>query len=116
MRDLLAARCEALGIRGTLLVADEGINGTIAGSPAAIEAIVGVIRVVPGCDDLDVKYSAAAEMPFLRMKVRLKREIVTMGQPGIDPLASVGDLRRARGLERLDRGPGYGGDRHPQRL
>lgn len=90
VRDLLAARCEALGIRGTLLVADEGINGTIAGSAAAIEAIIGAIRALPGCADLDIKYSAAAEMPFLRMKVRLKREIVTMGQPGIDPLASVG--------------------------
>ena len=90
VRAALKARCDELGIRGTLLIADEGINGTIAGSPEAIDAIVATIRALPGCADLDVKYSAAREMPFHRMKVRLKREIVTMGQPGIDPLASVG--------------------------
>ena len=48
------------------------------------------IRQLPGCADLDVKYSSAETMPFGRLKVRVKREIVTMGQPDIDPLASVG--------------------------
>jgi len=82
--------CRLHGVKGTLLLAHEGINGTIAGSDAGISAVLGHIRSLPGCADLDVKFSRAPAMPFHRMKVRLKREIVTMGQPGIDPLASVG--------------------------
>lgn len=90
IRDPLARLCADAGIRGTLLIAPEGINGTIAGSDAGIAAIVAHVRALPGCGDADVKYSRAPAMPFHRMKVRIKREIVTMGQPGIDPLASVG--------------------------
>jgi len=81
----LAALCCAKGIKGTLLLAPEGINGTIAGSDAAIEAVLAHIRGLPGCAGLDVKHSRAATMPFHRMKVRLKREIVTMGEPDLDP-------------------------------
>ena len=90
IRSLLAAVCRAHGIRGTIILAPEGINGTIAGSDEGIVAILEVIRRLPGCADLDVKISRAASLPFHRMKVRVKREIVTMGQPGIDPLASAG--------------------------
>ena len=82
--------CDANGIGGTLLLAKEGINGTIAGSREGLEAVLDHVRTLPGCADLDVKFSTAKEMPFNRMKVRLKREIVTMGQPDIDPRASVG--------------------------
>jgi len=73
-----------------LLLASEGINGTIAGSDAGIEAVVAHIRTFPGCAGLDVKYSRAETMPFHRLKVRIKREIVTMGQPDIDPLLGAG--------------------------
>lgn len=90
LRAPLLELAEAHGIRGTLILAREGINGTIAGSADGIAAIIAHIRALPGCADLDVKYSTATEMPFGRLKVRLKREIVTMGQPDIDPLASVG--------------------------
>ncbi|AKH42640.1 putative rhodanese-related sulfurtransferase [Croceibacterium atlanticum] len=90
LRDPLAQLCEEQGIRGTLLLAPEGINGTIAGSPDGIHAVLDHIRGLPDCSDLDVKFSGAQSMPFHRMKVRLKREIVTMGQPDIDPRASVG--------------------------
>ncbi|MGC6328113.1 oxygen-dependent tRNA uridine(34) hydroxylase TrhO [Rhizorhabdus sp. FW153] len=86
----LAQRCAELGIKGTLLVAREGLNGTIAGADDAIAAIVDHIRAIPGCADIEIKYSRAAAMPFHRMKVRPKREIVTMGQPDIDPLEGVG--------------------------
>jgi len=82
--------CVAQGVRGTLLLAREGINGTIAGSDAAIDAVLAHVRALPGCAAIDVKFSHAEAMPFHRMKVRLKREIVTMGQPDIDPLAGVG--------------------------
>ncbi|HWU03594.1 MAG TPA: rhodanese-related sulfurtransferase [Novosphingobium sp.] len=90
LRGDLLALCEGQGIKGTLLLAREGINGTIAGPAEGITAVVGHIRALPGCEGLDVKYSDAPEMPFYRMKVRLKREIVTMGQPDIDPLTGVG--------------------------
>ena len=82
--------CKQQGIKGTLLLAKEGINGTIAGSENAIAAVVAHIRALPGCEQLDVKYSGAREMPFYRMKVRLKKEIVTMGIDGIDPNRQVG--------------------------
>ena len=88
----LAALCEAQDIKGTLLLAPEGINGTIAGSDAGIAAVLAYIRTLPGCGgvDADVKLSRAPKMPFFRLKVRIKREIVTMGQPDIDPLDKVG--------------------------
>lgn len=82
--------CDENRIGGTLLLANEGINGTIAGTREGIAAVLDHVRALPGCAELEVKYSAAAEMPFNRMKVRLKREIVTMGQPDIDPTQSVG--------------------------
>jgi len=86
----LAALCCREGVKGTLLLAAEGINGTIAGPRAGIDAVLAHIRALPGCADLDWKESTAAEAPFPRMKVRLKREIVTLGQPDIDPTAAVG--------------------------
>jgi UPF0176 protein len=82
--------CRQQGVRGTLLLAPEGINGTIAGSKEAISAVLEHIRALPGCFGLDVKLSTAAAMPFHRMKVRVKREIVTMGEDGIDPSAGAG--------------------------
>lgn len=90
IREPLLALCEEAGTKGTLLLANEGINGTIAGTDNAIGAVVDHIRSLPGCKRLEVKYSTASEEPFARMKVRLKREIVTMGEPGVDPRASVG--------------------------
>ena len=90
LRTPLLAACERAGIKGTLLLAREGINGTIAGLPEALETVLAHIRALPGCAGLEVKFSAAPEMPFHRMKVRVKREIVTMGEPDIDPTLSVG--------------------------
>ena len=90
LRAPLERLCKEQHIRGTLLLAAEGINGTIAGPPQGVAAVLAAIRMLPDCADLDVKLSGAAEMPFHRMKVRIKREIVTMGQPHIDPRASVG--------------------------
>ncbi len=90
LRPPLAELAEAEGVRGTLLLAPEGINGTIAGSPEGIDAVLTHIRGLPGCADIEWKESRAAEMPFGRLKVRLKREIVTMGQPDVDPTAAVG--------------------------
>ena len=80
----------AQGVKGTLRLASEGIYGTIAGTREGIDAVLAHIRMLPGCADIEWKESTADEMPFQRLKVRLKREIVTMGQPDVDPRASVG--------------------------
>lgn len=90
LRGPLARLCDENHIRGTLLLAPEGINGTIAGAHDAVERVLDHIRALPGCADIEVKDSHAPAMPFHRMKVRLKREIVTMGEPDIDPLEEVG--------------------------
>ncbi|RYY28015.1 MAG: rhodanese-related sulfurtransferase [Sphingomonadales bacterium] len=85
---VLDGACHANGVKGTLLLAPEGINGTIAGTNEGIGAVLDHIRTLPGCAAIEVKESRAATMPFHRMKVRLKREIVTMGQPDVNPLAT----------------------------
>ncbi|WP_043871260.1 rhodanese-related sulfurtransferase [Celeribacter indicus] len=91
LRQGLLDLCRGEGITGTLLLAQEGINGTVAGpTPAAIEQLLSHIRALPGCAGLEVKLSTAQDQPFARMKVRIKREIVTMGQPDVDPKARVG--------------------------
>lgn len=90
LREPLLALCQKVGVKGTLLLAAEGINGTIAGTDNAIAAVIDHIRSLPDCAATDVKFSYAPTMPFNRMKVRLKREIVTMGEPNIDPRESVG--------------------------
>ena len=90
LRPGLLACAETNDVRGTLLLASEGINGTIAGSDAGITSVLDYIRALPGCADFEWKESRAAKMPFHRIKVRLKKEIVTMGQPGLDPLDGVG--------------------------
>jgi UPF0176 protein len=86
----LTALCHEHGVKGTLLLAEEGINGTIAGTREGIDAVVGLIRSHPLLNNLEYKESAAKRMPFHRLKVRLKKEIVTLGVPGIDPLKKVG--------------------------
>ena len=90
LRQPLLLEAETAGVKGTLLLAREGINGTVAGPRSGIDSLIAHIKTLPGCADLEWKESAAEEMPFNRMKVRLKREIVTMGQPDVDPTASVG--------------------------
>ncbi len=86
----LLAQCKKHGVMGTLLLADEGINGTIAGSHEAITAVLDWLKADARLADLEHKESFADENPFYRMKVRLKREIVTLGVPGIDPRVTVG--------------------------
>ena len=90
LRAPLLAFCEARGIRGTLLLAEEGINGTIAGTEQAISEVLEYLKSDNRLADLDCKFSYNTDRPFLRMKVKLKKEIVTMGRPGIDPNQCVG--------------------------
>ena len=71
--------CEAHDVRGTLLLATEGINGTIAGPPAGVRAVLAHLRADPRLASLEHKEAVCSKAPFYRMKVRLKREIVTLG-------------------------------------
>ena len=88
-RGELLSVADAAEVKGTLLLAPEGINGTIAGPPAGIETVLGHIRALPGCADIEWQEAQTARQPFRRLKVRLKKEIVTLGRP-CDPRTRVG--------------------------
>ena len=90
MKAPLLAVCEANQVKGTLLLASEGINGTIAGLPGGVAAVLAHLRSDPRLATLEHKEAWADAPPFLRMKVRLKKEIVTLGVPDIDPRHRVG--------------------------
>lgn len=90
MRSPLLEHCQSQGICGTILLAVEGINGTIAGDRASIDAVLAYLRRDPRLANLEHRESLAKTPPFERMKVRLKREIVTLGQPEADPNRQVG--------------------------
>ena len=79
LRAPMLSLCEHEGIKGTILLAKEGINGTVAGPKQGIARLWAHIAALPGCSDFEHKESTASVMPFKRMKVRLKKEIVTMG-------------------------------------
>ncbi|MBM1174081.1 oxygen-dependent tRNA uridine(34) hydroxylase TrhO [Microvirga arabica] len=110
LKDPLHALCLDLGIRGTLLLAHEGINGTVSGTEEGINALMAELREGPlfqgRLDNLELKFSSAAEMPFKRMKVRLKKEIVTLGDPQTDPLRRVGTYVSPAEWNRLLEEPG----------
>ena len=89
-QDPLLSYCLAQGVKGTILLAAEGINGTIAGSRHAIDSVVSFLRSDPRLADIEHKESYTNTPPFELMKVRLKREIVTLGLPEVDPNQQVG--------------------------
>jgi len=94
LREPLRATCARLGLKGSLLLAHEGINGTLAGAPASIDALVGELQAGTlfggRLDNLEIKFSHASAMPFARLKIRLKKEIVTLGDTAVDPTRQVG--------------------------
>ena len=90
LREPLRQTMLAHGVKGTLLLAREGINGTVAGSREAIDALLAWLTADPRLTDIDHKESYCDEPPFYRTKVKLKREIVTIGAPDIDPNDMVG--------------------------
>ena len=94
LREPLRALCGNLALKGSVLLAYEGINGTLAGSRDAIDELVATLRhgdLFGGrLDHLELKFSSAAAMPFGRLKVRLKKEIVTFGDTAADPTRQVG--------------------------
>ncbi len=96
LRQPLLEFCLAQGIRGSLLLAQEGINGTIAGSRAGVDAVLDYLKSDPRLADLDHKESMDSAQPFLRMRVKLKKEIVTLGVEGVDPNRRAGTYVQAQ--------------------
>ncbi|MDP2228600.1 MAG: rhodanese-related sulfurtransferase [Moraxellaceae bacterium] len=90
MQAPLRAHCEAHGIRGTLLLAEEGINGTVSGLRDGIDALLAWLHADVRLAALEHKESFSDRHPFRRLKVKLKKEIVTLGVPGVNPNKAVG--------------------------
>ena len=90
MRQPLFQEMEKNGIKGTLLLAEEGINGTVSGSREGIDALIQYLNADERINPISFKESLHDEKPFYRTKVKLKKEIVTMGVEGIDPRKTVG--------------------------
>ena len=101
----LLAFCEAHNVKGLILLAREGINSTIAGAPEDVHAVLAYLRSDPLLSDLEHKESFANKPPFHRMKVRLKREIVTLGVPGISPTRRVGQYVKPKDWNALISSP-----------
>ena len=90
LREPLLEAMISNGIKGTLLIAEEGINGTVSGTREGIDGLMAWLKNDPRMDDIDHKESYCDEQPFYRTKVKLKKEIVTLGVPGVDPNKAVG--------------------------
>ena len=86
----LLAVCEEVGVKGTILLASEGVNGTICGLDEGVDEVLDALRQLPGFSDLKHRRSLASEMAFKRLKVRLKKEIVTIGLPNLDTAHQAG--------------------------
>ena len=91
VRESLQRRCEELGLLGSILLAEEGINGTISGPETGVRRLFEELKTDTRFQDLHYKESWADEQPFYRMKVRLKKEIVSLGVEGVDPNQAVGE-------------------------
>lgn len=85
LRERLLEQCNALGLRGTILLAPEGINLFLAGDAAAVQAVLATLRADSRLADLDAKISHSGGQPFGRMKVKIKSEIITMRRPQVQP-------------------------------
>jgi UPF0176 protein len=110
LREPLRQICTALKLKGTVLLAHEGVNGTLAGDAEAIAAFIDELRsgalFAGRLDNLELKLSSASEMPFQKLKVRLKKEIVTFGNHQTDPTRRVGAYVDAGGWNKLLETPG----------
>ncbi len=106
LREPLLVCCEANQVKGTLLLAREGINGTIAGPEAGVRAVLAQLRADPRLAALQHKEAWASRPPFLRMKVRLKQEIVSLHVPGLDPNKTVGQYVKPQDWDALLADPG----------
>jgi UPF0176 protein len=94
LREPLRSICAGLSLKGSVLLAQEGINGALAGNSSSIDALISELRsgaLFGGrLDNLELKFSSTTAMPFARLKIRLKKEIITLGDPATDPTRQVG--------------------------
>lgn len=105
LRSELLALCRAAQLRGTILLSSEGINLFVSGAAGAVESLLNRLRAVQGLERLEAKYSHTDQQPFRRMLVRIKREIIAFGVPGIDPAQRTSPKLSARQLKAwLDEG------------
>jgi UPF0176 protein len=105
LRADLLQLAEAEAVRGTILLAEEGVNGTISGPEAGVARVLARLRQCPGLASLEAKLSWAPQQAFHRLRVRLKREIVTMGHPAVKPSERVGTYVSPQAWEALIRDP-----------
>ncbi|WP_411877044.1 rhodanese-related sulfurtransferase [Vulcanococcus limneticus] len=105
LQEELKALAAAGTVRGTILLAGEGVNGTISGPPAGVGRVLARLRALPGLTNLEAKLSWAPQPVFHRLKVRLKREIVTMGCPTVKPAEQVGTYVPPEHWDELIRDP-----------
>ncbi len=105
LRTHLTSACREWGVKGTILLSTEGINLFVAGSAAAVDQLLAVLRATPGLEGLEPKASESREQPFTRMLVKIKKEVIAFGVPGIDPARHPAPRLSARELKRwLDEG------------
>jgi UPF0176 protein len=105
LRSRLLALCKGWGLKGTILLSEEGINLFVAGAGDKVEALLAELRNIPGLEDLSPKFSVTDHQPFRRMLVRLKKEIIAFGVEGIDPAQRTSPKLSARELKKwLDEG------------
>ncbi len=90
LKERLLQKCNELNIKGTFIIASEGINGTIAASISSVEAMVAFLSIDVGFGNFERKYSYDCKIPFYRMKVKIKDEIIPLGVGGVDPSEQVG--------------------------
>lgn len=93
-------------ILGTVLIAAEGVNGTVCGEADKLDGFLSDLRAIPGFEDLQAKFSGCEKPPFHRLRVRKKKEIVSLGVPGIDPLQAVGEYVKPEDWNELISRPG----------
>ncbi|MFM7360625.1 MAG: rhodanese-related sulfurtransferase [Cyanobium sp.] len=105
LRAALLAEAEAAAVRGTVLLAEEGVNGTVSGPEAGVQRLLARLRRCPGLEPLEARLSWAPQQAFHRLKVRLKREIVTMGVPAVKPAEQVGTYVAPQQWDALIRDP-----------
>ena len=105
-RESLRAFCLSTDLQGTILLAGEGMNGTVAGSPAAVVALQAHLEAIPGFSAIDYKMSFCDEQPFGHMRVKVKPEIVTMGQPDLPIAGNTGSYVAPQDWDELIARPG----------
>ena len=100
LRTDLLAFCRSRQLRGTILLSSEGINLFVAGGREGVDALLARLKSIPGLEPLEAKYSHTNHQPFRRMLVRLKKEIIAFGVPGIDPARRTSPKLAPRQLKR----------------